>query len=98
MIIAVDFDGTLQNDSGVPNMQLINTLRQQQRNGDVIILWTCRVGKSLNDAINFCAGYGLRFNYVNQNCSEAMAYCKGNESRKIFADVYIDDKSIPVEC
>lgn len=92
MIIAVDFDGTLQSESGVANDTLIARLRQAQRNGDVVILWTCRHGKRLQDAVSFLRSRGFAPNYVNVNAPTAIRQL-GYDSRKIYADVYIDDKN-----
>ncbi len=55
VIIAVDFDGTLCHgnwpDIGEPNIRLINKLLKLQRKGYKIILWTCREGEPLHQAI-----------------------------------------------
>ena len=91
MIIAVDFDGTLQ-INGTANIGLIQRLQQAQRRGDTVILWTCREGQRLAEALLFLQRNGFRPNYVNANCPEGVARTKC-DSRKIFADVYIDDKS-----
>lgn len=93
MIIAVDFDGTLQFADRTPNRILFRMLRQNQRNGDIVILWTCRSGKRLMEAVQFCLHNGLKFNYVNQNAPQAVA-ALGYDSRKIYADLYIDDRSL----
>ena len=99
-IIAVDFDGTLCRaiwpDVGTPNLKLISELIQRQRNGDKIILWTCREGKQLDDALAWCKGYGLIFDAVNDNLQEIKELYIGN-SRKIFCDYYIDDKGYSPE-
>lgn len=92
MIFAVDFDGTLSID-GTPNVGLINRLISAQRRGGKVILWTCREGRRLAEAVQFCAKCGLRFNAVNANVPEAVRML-GHDPRKIYADVYIDDKSI----
>lgn len=91
MIIAVDFDGTLQ-INGTANIGLIQRLQQAQRRGDIVILWTCREGNRLTEALLFLQKHHFRPNYVNCNCPDAIARLKG-DPRKIFADVYIDDKS-----
>ena len=91
MIIAVDFDGTLKiNDSA--NVMLINNLKRAQKNGDIVILWTCREGRSLGEAIRFLQQYKFSPNYINRNCPEAIRMM-GHNSRKVYADMYIDDKS-----
>jgi hypothetical protein len=96
MIIAVDFDGCLCKnrfpDIGEPNLYLIDSLRQNQREGSQIILWTCRQDKLLEQAVNFCKSYGLHFDAVNDNVPEAINQL-GINPRKVFAHLYIDDKS-----
>lgn len=96
-IIAVDFDGTLCENKwpliGEPNWDLITYLFAEQRKGAKIILWTCRSGKELLDAIYWCKGHcGLLFDAVNENLPEIIKDF-GKDTRKIFADEYIDDKS-----
>ena len=96
MIIAVDFDGTLQFADGQANFSLFSLLLKRQRQGDSIILWTCRSGKSLLDAVQFCAEHGLRFNAVNENLLQTIRM-QGHNPRKIYADLYIDDKALRVD-
>ena len=91
MIIAVDFDGTLQN-GGEPNAVLIKKLKQTQMQGNTVILWTCREGRSLAEAVMFLQRNGFRPNYINTNSPEGIKRM-GHDSRKVFADVYIDDKA-----
>lgn len=97
MIIAVDFDGTITKESkwpelGEPNMPLINELIRRRNNGDKLILWTCRNGDLLQAAINFCKTFGLEFDAVNENLPEIIETYGG--SRKISADLYVDDKAV----
>lgn len=92
MIIAVDFDGTLC-VNGMPNTALIADLRAKQAQGHIIILWTCRTGQRLKEAITFLYRNGFAPNLVNQNAPQAIAMLKA-DPRKIYADVYIDDKNI----
>lgn len=91
MIIAVDFDGTLYK-KGVPNTALICDLRAKQAQGHIIILWTCRTGHRLNEAVKILRQNGFMPNFVNQNAPQAVAMLKA-DPRKIYADIYIDDKS-----
>lgn len=95
MIIAVDFDGTLCEECwpeiGRPNLRLIGELIYRKSLGDKLILWTCRSGLQLIQAVKFCRGYGLMFDAVNENLPEIIEKY-GSDSRKITADVYIDDK------
>ena len=58
-IIAVDFDGTLCRDCypriGEANEGLIRRLKERRAQGDRLILWTCRSGKTLEEALDFWA-------------------------------------------
>ena len=91
------FDGTLCDSIypgiGSPNMALIERLKKRRSQGNKIILWTCRVGERLQEAVDWCRSYGLEFDAVNDNLPEMIEF-HGNNSRKIFADVYIDDKMV----
>lgn len=95
-IIAVDFDGTLCTDRypeiGIANFHLIHLLKELHKEGRKLILWTCRSGKHLEEALHWCEGFQLEFDAVNDNLPEIVEVY-GNNSRKIFADVYIDDKT-----
>lgn len=99
-IIAVDFDGTLCENKwpeiGAANDELIEYLKKRQASGDKIILWTCRVGELLQQAVRFCYNRGLIFDAVNENLPETLEWMDG-DSRKIFANEYIDDRSVPID-
>ena len=96
-IIAVDFDGTLCFSEfpylGAPNRFLIEYLKDQRLHGAKIILYTCRVGAALSAAVEFCKGYGLGFDAINENLPEVIELF-GGDTRKITADVYIDDQAV----
>lgn len=93
-IIAVDFDGTLcanrYPDIGFGNCELIHYLKEQQEFGAKLILWTCRSGKLLDAAVEWCDSMGLNFDAVNENLPEIIE-AFGSDTRKIFANEYIDD-------
>ena len=95
-VIAVDFDGTLcvnrWPEIGEPNAELIGQLIEEQKNGAVIILWTCRADRMLEEAVKWAEEQGLKFDYVNRNVPERIRAYK-NDSRKISADVYVDDRA-----
>ena len=99
-IIAVDFDGTLAvtkfPEIIKPIPKMIKYCKQLQRGGAILILNTCRKGKDLQDAVEWCAAHGLVFDYVNENTAEYRPisnFCR-TDTRKIFAHEYIDDKAI----
>lgn len=95
-IIAVDFDGTLCENNwpeiGAPNEELIKYLRNRQKGGDKLILWTCRVGDMLQKAVEWCEERNLVFDAVNENLPEIIENF-GSDTRKIFANEYIDDRN-----
>jgi hypothetical protein len=94
-IIAVDFDGTLCENKwpgiGAPNWEVINYCKEQKAQGAKIILWTCRLGKLLEEAVMWCLDHGLNPDAVNENVQSIIDEF-GDEGRKIFADEYIDDR------
>lgn len=97
MIIAVDFDGILCEDAfpeiGKPKYPVISAVRQLIDAGHEVILWTSRVDERLKDAVKWCSDYGLRFCAVNGNApTNVLKY--GTDPRKVYADVYIDDRSL----
>ena len=98
-IYAVDFDKTLTigsyefPDTGRPNIGLFHFLIEKQRSGHNIILWTCRAGRDLDVAVAYCRNMGLEFDAVNDNLPKIIEAYSVN-SRKVFADYYIDDRSV----
>ena len=98
-IIAVDFDGCLCEkkwpDIGAANWDAIHALIRRRAEGDKVILWTCRDGQMLDAAILWCLNHGLKFDAINDNL-ESNKEQFGNNTRKVFADEYWDDKAVPV--
>ena len=96
-IVAVDFDGTIVRDNypeiGEPNLNMIAVLKNLSKMGVKLILWTCRDDDLAQEAVEFCKSYGLEFNAVNENVIESKTLT-GNDNRKVYADLYIDDKAI----
>lgn len=104
--IAVDFDGTLcENkfpDIGAPKPLVIEYIKRQAAAGAHIILHTCRENGTrralLDEAIRFCSEQGIELYAINENpdnkCPEE--YGTGFDGRKVFADIYIDDKAVNV--
>lgn len=91
MIIAVDYDNTLMIDKRA-NIALIRRLKVLQSQGNIIILWTCRNGYRLAEAVRTMARYGFKFNYINYNTPDTIKRL-GYDPRKVLADIYIDDKA-----
>jgi hypothetical protein len=68
------------------------TLKALQKKQHQLILWTHRSGKELEEAVEFCHQHGLTFYAVNRNFPEEE--WSQRDSRKILADIYIDDRNI----
>ena len=97
-ILAIDFDGTITVRSrfpeiGEPRIEFIEWLKSQQEEGAKLVLWTCRTGQLLDEAVKFCESFKLRFDAVNDNLPEIKEQF-GENPRKVFAHVYIDDASV----
>lgn len=63
--------------------------------GHKIILWTSRAGADLENAVEWCRVQGLVFDAVNEPLPEQIKRW-GNDTRKIYADYYIDDKNMTI--
>jgi len=96
LIIAIDFDGTIVEDAypqiGSPKIFAFETLKELNKDGHRLILWTYRNGSKLQEAVDFCSKNGVEFYSVNKNYPEENF--EGKVSRKIHADLFIDDRNI----
>lgn len=95
--IAIDFDGCLCTDAypaiGQPNWDVINRAKQEQRDGAGLILWTCREGDLLQEAVCACKRWGLALDAVNESLS-VWIEAFGTQPRKVGATEYWDDKAV----
>ncbi len=98
MIIAVDFDGTIVEDKypeiGAFRPGAVETLKKLKKEGYLLVLWTCRTGKHLAQAVNVCATAGIRFDAINANPRSEIVKYNGSDPRKVGASVYVDDRGI----
>ena len=95
-VLAIDFDGTIVDNKypsiGKPKLFAFETLKKLQKKGFVLILWTYRDGEKLEEAVQFCKNHGVEFYAVNRSYPEE-EYSK-EISRKINADIFIDDRNV----
>ena len=98
MIIAVDFDGTIVENRypyiGNEKPFAIETLKLLARDHHQLILWTCREGRLLQEAVEWCRQRGLEFYAVNSNYPEETPAGNPTYSRKLNVDVFIDDSGL----
>ena len=94
--IAVDFDGTIVEhqypEIGKEKLFAFEALREMQKKGFKLILWTVRSGEKLEEAIKFCRNKGVEFYAVNKNYPEEVI--DEDFTRKLEVDIYIDDRNI----
>ena len=98
LIIAVDYDDTLVFNSAYGeeqgiNQPLLDMLIKLRAEGNKIILWTCRGGDWLQEAVDRCKQLGLEFDAVNQNIFEEQCQKRAVGTRKVIADIYVDDRA-----
>lgn len=97
MIIAVDFDGTLHTGTypaiGAASPYAKEYMDKLKADGHYLIIWTCREGNTLTDAINWLLEHKIPFDRVNDHePGNKVEY--GGTTRKVYDDLYIDDKQV----
>ncbi|MBN2484582.1 MAG: hypothetical protein JXB34_01280 [Bacteroidales bacterium] len=97
MKIAIDFDGTIVEhrypEIGEEKLFAFETLKQLQKLGHLLILWTFRHGQELDEAVEYCKKNGVEFYAVNKSYPEEVFDPK-TMSRKLDVDLFIDDRNI----
>lgn len=95
--IAVDFDGTMVIDKfpeiGEENPYAVHVVKRFIRNGNKVILNTCRQGDKLDEAVEWMKQKGIDLYAVNDN-PYARERWGGNDCKKVYADIYIDDHCV----
>ncbi|MGB0165439.1 MAG: BT0820 family HAD-type phosphatase [Luteibaculum sp.] len=96
--IAVDFDGTIVEHKypaiGREMLFAFETLRQLQKKGHTLILWTYRTGEDLREAVEYCRKNGIEFYAVNKNHPEESDAWSDAIPRKLDVDLFIDDRNV----
>lgn len=102
--VAVDFDGTLCESKfpeiGSPKQEVIDFVKWIASEGSKIILYTNRENgtrKLLDEAVEWCEAQGIPLYAVNENPGNRYPELYGltyMDNRKVYADLYIDDKAI----
>ena len=98
MIIAVDFDGTIVEHEypkiGKELPFATETLKMLIKDGHQLILWSVREGKLLKDAVDWLHEHGVDFWAVNRDYPEEERSKNNHFSRKLKADMFIDDRNL----
>ena len=98
MTIAVDFDGTIVEERypkiGAEIPFAVQTLKMLIKDHHKLILWTVREGELLEEAVERCRQRGIEFYAVNKDYPEEDVEKNRHYSRKLKADIWIDDRSV----
>jgi hypothetical protein len=103
-LLSIDFDGTIVNHQfplvGDALPGALETLKKLKEDGFVLILNTCRENDGdkidrqyLKEAIDFCEQNGIVFDGVNETPKEYEFRPETTKNRKVYADIYIDDRN-----
>lgn len=102
LILAIDFDGTITTNPSMSSEELVlqpeceRVLNRFFDDGIRLILWTCRTGPRLEEAVNFLEDKGLLqlFDAINDQLPEVKKEYWPHIGPKVGADVYFDDKNV----
>lgn len=89
--ILVDFDDTLKTFNVTAQEycdEILETLKECQKYGAEVMLYTCRDGKKLHDALDYCEQRDLFFDKINP-CYPFQP----DMSAKPFCNILLDDKA-----
>jgi hypothetical protein len=98
----IDFDGTIACDAYPEIGDLIpgakETMEKIKELGGEIAIWTCRTHDAADNAKAFLEKHNIPYDKFNKPFDENVNIYGGDHSRKIFADCYIDDRSVQFGC
>ena len=98
MVIAVDFDGTIVENKypeiGAERPFAIETLKMLIADRHRLILWSCREGELLDQALEWCRERGVEFYAANRDYPEETTDNNPHFTRKLKADLFIDDRNV----
>lgn len=97
MILAIDFDGTIVDDRypqiGNLRKDAAETIQQLHADGHYIIIWSCRTDRKKYEMMDYLVQNDIPYHQINKSNPDNVAKY-GIDTRKVYADVYIDDKAI----
>ena len=97
LLLAVDFDDTIAVNDCYPGIGAevpgaIAGLHALVAAGHRIQIWTCRHGLALDNARAWLDARNVRYERMNENCPHLIA--QWNDTRKMGADLYVDDRNL----
>ena len=98
LILAIDFDGTIVKDKYPEIGEMVEgakeAINQLYSDGYTIIIWSCRTKINKARAIEWLAKNGIKYHRFNESCPINVAKYGGVDTRKVYADLYIDDRML----
>ena len=101
LVLAVDFDGTITTEPEIGHVLVLQpdckrVLTRLAEDGIKLMLWTCRTGPGLDEALSFLKANDMEhlFDTVNDQLQEVKDKYAPHVARKLGADFYIDDKNL----
>jgi hydroxymethylpyrimidine pyrophosphatase-like HAD family hydrolase len=98
--LAIDFDGTIV-EMDFPEIGALKpfakeTLEVLKQEGHNIIIWTCRYGDKEKQVKKFLADNEIPYDTINDHIPQNVKDLRHlhPDTRKVFADIYIDDRQI----
>lgn len=92
--ICIDFDGTIVTHEypaiGKPVPMALEVMKQWQDEGALLILFTMRSGKELQEAVEYCESNGIKLFGINYNPTQGV----WTKSPKAYGEMYIDDAAV----
>ena len=97
IVLSIDFDGTIV-EVDYPRIGklipgAIRYINKLHKEGYMIIINSCRAGKHERQMRSFLNIQGIKYHYINENAEFLIEKYK-TDTRKISANIYIDDKSL----
>ena len=97
IILAIDFDGTIV-ELDYPNIgklrkNAVKYINKLYNENYLIIINSCRANKEEKEMKTFLKKNNIKFHFINENDPLRIEYF-GTDTRKISANVYIDDKNL----
>lgn len=100
LIFGIDFDGTLVSEAfpgiGELNNRVLELMKLATEQGHLVIIWTARSGKALDEAVQFMKENTVPYHYINENPEDEYAI-RGEQGRKIFCNYYLDDRAVNIK-
>ena len=95
--ISIDYDDTIVYqdfpNSGTIKPHAKEVINRLYDEGHHILIWTCRTLENAKTAKRYLIECGIRFHLINENLpSNIEKY--GGDTRKMSADIYIDDRQL----